>query len=410
MPSPSSIVKAALMAGSVASAASVQIEPRQMVTEKCADVHVFLAKGNNEPYPGRQGKLVDAICKGLNSCDYEDIQWRNMGNDEYCGAISEGTANGYAQIQAYNKRCPKSKLVVSGFSQGAHAVGDIFGGGGGSFFNGCQTKATPNIPFNTPAGQAVAAILTFGDVRHTANQPYNYMDGATQWGLFPRNAQQLSNAVNFAGVWRDYCAKGDPICAGGKIVDDHLNYFDLYSNEAAAFVHERLIAAGLGKDNGVTSSAAPVPSATTTKGPSFPSTVPHGNGTIPSSGSASSSTVLTITDTVGATVTIITTVCPNTQSYVPNPTAETKPPHLSVTVPYPLPEATVSTTINLSSIPTAIATGTIPPVNNGTIVVPPKTSSTGSVPIPPATGASAANVAKMGGVVAVAMAAAAALL
>lgn len=399
MPSPSSIVRAALVAGSVAQAASVQVEPRQMVTQNCADVHVFLAKGNNEPYPGRQGKLVEAICKGLNSCDYEDIQWRNMYEDEYCGAISEGTANGYAQILAYNKRCPKSKLVVSGFSQGAHAVGDIFGGGGGSFFNGCQSKATPNVPFNTPAGQAIAAILTFGDVRHTANQPYNYLDGATNWGLFPRNSQQLANAVNFAGVWRDYCAKGDPICAGGKITADHLNYFDLYSNEAAEFVHQRLAAAGLGSGNnnngnaGSSSTVTRRPSASVTAAP-FPSVVPHGNGT---------STVLTITDTVGATVTILTTVCPQTQSYVPNPTAETKPPHLSVTVSYPLPEATHPTTINLSSIP-SVPTGTIPAVN-GTIPPPKATSQ-----VPPPTGASAANVAKMGGVVAVAMAAAVALL
>jgi hypothetical protein len=39
---------AALMAG-VASAASIGVEPRQMVTKDCADVHMFLAKGNDEP-------------------------------------------------------------------------------------------------------------------------------------------------------------------------------------------------------------------------------------------------------------------------------------------------------------------------------------------------------------------------
>ncbi|KAH7323220.1 Alpha/Beta hydrolase protein, partial [Stachybotrys elegans] len=206
----------------------------------CSDVHIFLGKGNNEPYPGRQGKLVSAICNGLPSCDYEDIQMHNMLSDEYCGAVSEGTQHGYEQIVAYNKRCPNSKLVVTGFSQGAHVVGDIFGGGGGTFFQGCQTRATPNVPFNTPAGQAIAAIVTFGDVRHTANQPYNYLGGATKWGLFPRNSQQLANAIQYAGVWRDYCATEDPICAGGNVVDDHLNYFDLYSNEVADYVHQKL--------------------------------------------------------------------------------------------------------------------------------------------------------------------------
>lgn len=36
------------MAG-IASAAFIDVKPRQMVTKDCADVHMFLAKGNDEP-------------------------------------------------------------------------------------------------------------------------------------------------------------------------------------------------------------------------------------------------------------------------------------------------------------------------------------------------------------------------
>jgi acetylxylan esterase len=75
------------MAG-MASAASVDLQPRQMVTDNCADVHMFLARGNNEPYPGRQGKLVSSVCNGLKSCDYEDIQFHNPGAAPYCPAVS----------------------------------------------------------------------------------------------------------------------------------------------------------------------------------------------------------------------------------------------------------------------------------------------------------------------------------
>jgi acetylxylan esterase len=375
MPSPSSIARAALVAG-VASAASVDLKARQMVTSDCADVHVFLSRGNNEPYPGRQGKLVDAICQGLESCDYEDIQMHNALSDEYCGAISEGTANGVNQVIAYNERCPSSKLVVSGFSQGAHVVGDMFGGGGGTFFQDCQSVATPNLPFNTPAGQAIAAIVTFGDVRHTANQPYNYLDGATKWGLFPRNSQQLANAATFAGVWRDYCAGGDPICAGGDIVDEHLNYFDVYTPEVAEYVHQKLAAAGPAP---VPTKSASGPSSTMITAP-YPTATHGGNGT---------STVITVTNTAGATVTVITTVCPATMSYVPEPTEEVKPPHLTVTVEYPLPEATHSYTAPA----------------NGTAPAPTSTS----VP-PPSSAGSASYIAKMGGVFGAAVVAAAALL
>lgn len=48
MPSPILVFGAVLMAG-VISAASIDVEPRRIVANDCADVHLFLAKGNDEP-------------------------------------------------------------------------------------------------------------------------------------------------------------------------------------------------------------------------------------------------------------------------------------------------------------------------------------------------------------------------
>ena len=112
---------------------------------ECTTTHVFLAKGLNEPYPGRQGTLVNAICAGLESCDYEDIQFVNELTTPYCQSLEEGVENGKTQITAYNKRCPDSNLVVSGYSQGAQIVGDIIGGGGGNFFENCLQKTTVGL-------------------------------------------------------------------------------------------------------------------------------------------------------------------------------------------------------------------------------------------------------------------------
>lgn len=119
---------------------------------ECTSTHIFLAKGNNEPYPGRQGVLVNAICEGLSSCDYEDVQWTNSLESEYCGSLEEGTRNGQAQIIAYNKRCPDSNLVLSGYSQGAQVVGDIIGGGGGTFFQDCVQEANDGLDPNVAPG------------------------------------------------------------------------------------------------------------------------------------------------------------------------------------------------------------------------------------------------------------------
>jgi hypothetical protein len=165
----------------------------------CQDVHIFLGRGNNEPVPGRKGKIVDAICSGLGSCDFEDFAMDNTLESNYCTAVTQGADNGTAQITAYNKRCPDSTLVVSGYSQGGQVVGDILGGGG------CVQPDNSGLDPSTLPGSnsecltvpkrkihhaddcnPVAAALISANVRHTANQPYNVQVGAGDNGLYPR--------------------------------------------------------------------------------------------------------------------------------------------------------------------------------------------------------------------------------
>ncbi|KAK7408528.1 hypothetical protein QQX98_009288 [Neonectria punicea] len=222
----------------------------------CKDVHVFLARGNNEPYPGRQGKLITAICSGLSSCDYEDIKFYNPLESVYCDSVFEGARNGIDQITAYNKKCPDSKLVVSGYSQGAHVVGDILGGGGGTFFQGCVQGDNEGLdPKSRPANKIVAAMI-FGDTRHTANQPYNVLTGAGKDGLFPRTSEMLTNLAKYGDALHSYCVDTDPICAQGDVVETHLNYFDVFSDTVAEWVHERVKAAGGDESTSASASAS----------------------------------------------------------------------------------------------------------------------------------------------------------
>ncbi|KAJ4312322.1 hypothetical protein N0V84_009983 [Fusarium piperis] len=230
----------------------------------CKEVHVFLAKGNNEPYPGRQGKLAGAICSGLDSCDYEDIQFYNPLEAPYCGSVFEGAKNGIQQITAYNKRCPDSKLVVSGYSQGGHVVGDILGGGGGVFFEECVQAPNKGLdPKTRPANKIVAAMI-FGDTRHTANQPYNVLSGASKDGLFPRPSEQLANLAKYGSALRNYCVDTDPICAQGDVVETHLNYFDVFTNDVAKWVKQRVEAAEDDTESSSTTASTKTSAAITT--------------------------------------------------------------------------------------------------------------------------------------------------
>lgn len=118
----------------------------------CEDVHFFLARGNNEPYPGRQGDLVAATCDGLSSCGYEDLIYSALYTDLSCQTTYDGTLAGFSQLTAYAERCPDSKLILAGYSQGAQIVTDILGGGGGKSFNDCIQPSTPALDPKTSPG------------------------------------------------------------------------------------------------------------------------------------------------------------------------------------------------------------------------------------------------------------------
>lgn len=94
---------------------------------------------------------------------------------------------------------------------------------------------------------------------HTANQPYNVLDGADKQKN-PRSAEDLARLNRYSSVLRSYCAAGDPVCAGGSVVADHLNYFEKYTDDASSWVISKIN--GAAPVCGATSSATPTASAT----------------------------------------------------------------------------------------------------------------------------------------------------
>jgi len=191
----------------------------------CTDLHIFLGRGWNEAYPGRQQILYDATCNGLASCDYEDIRYDATNT----GSVESGRASGISQLQAYTQRCPNSRIALSGYSQGANVIADMLADSGLS-------------PSAAPANQICAALL-FGDPNHVPNQSYNVGGGAGFTGKWPRSQSSANSLNNFAGVLRSWCNVDDPVCAsnsgqdGGELA--HTNYFQVYTNEAASFIREK---------------------------------------------------------------------------------------------------------------------------------------------------------------------------
>ncbi|KAI0600473.1 hypothetical protein F4775DRAFT_590418 [Biscogniauxia sp. FL1348] len=94
--------------------------------DRCTDVHTFLTRCHNEP-----------------GCNFEDTVLNNALETECCSAVQAGHVAGCKQITAYHERFSDTKLVISGYSRGAHVFSDILGGSGISsspFFLGCNIK------------------------------------------------------------------------------------------------------------------------------------------------------------------------------------------------------------------------------------------------------------------------------
>lgn len=84
--------------------------------------------------------------------------------------------------------------------------------------------------------RTVAAVLVFGDTRHTAGQPYNVETGADKNSGFPRSGTDLDKMDTYASVLRSYCVDTDPVCAGGDDHLTHLDYFQKFTDDAASWV------------------------------------------------------------------------------------------------------------------------------------------------------------------------------
>jgi hypothetical protein len=127
------------------------------IPDDCSDIRVFSARGSDEPYPGRGGAMLGIMCQLFEatgvSCDYEDVVYpANISySGIYCQSANAGAYAGAGQMSGYIQRCPDSRIVMLGYSQGANVVEDILGGGGGYLF-GCQQDANPALSRSTAPG------------------------------------------------------------------------------------------------------------------------------------------------------------------------------------------------------------------------------------------------------------------
>ncbi|EJT76564.1 hypothetical protein GGTG_06482 [Gaeumannomyces tritici R3-111a-1] len=188
----------------------------------CKPFHIFVARGSDEPYPGRAHKLLARLCTDADAelhgdgCGYEDIVYpanpSSDGKDAWCLSATKGAEAEQRQMTDYAKKCPNSSLLLVGYSQGTAVVGDILGSTGGPIWE-CVQPERPGLKRAEVPGSKVAGVLMFGSIKRTANETYNVGGASHLDGVRAREGEHLEGLRQYANLTRDYCNAGDPIWA-----------------------------------------------------------------------------------------------------------------------------------------------------------------------------------------------------
>jgi acetylxylan esterase len=200
----------------------------------CADTHVITARGSTEaPGEGSTGALVTQIVTASDQTVSRAAVDYPATLTNYARSSAQGVSALTTQLTRQVRQCPDQKIVLAGFSQGAHVVLDVLGGGGGGVLGTTTPPISPSIASH------VAAVATFGDPRHVVNQPFD-LGTSTRNGLFPRSAAQLRTLAGFANRIQAFCDSGDTFCDRGLNVAVHSTYLNRHQNDAAAFVLDKI--------------------------------------------------------------------------------------------------------------------------------------------------------------------------
>jgi len=175
--------------------------------QPCPDVEAVFARGTGEP-PGVGGigdRFVDTLrsAVGAKSLDVYPVSYEASSDFsdrvQFAQSVVDGIRDAGGHIQATAANCPKTRIVLGGYSQGAAVAGFVTSA---SVPAGVPAEYVQFLPKPMPPEVAnhVAAVTLFG--KPSAEWLQNY--GAPAIVIGPLYAPKTL----------DLCAAGDTICDG----------------------------------------------------------------------------------------------------------------------------------------------------------------------------------------------------
>ena len=177
----------------------------------CPDAEVVFARGTGEPAgPGGTGQAFsDALTAQLPGKSINIYPVNYPSTTDYVNSARAGAADAVGHVQGTAANCPKTEIVLGGYSQGA-AVMDL-----------TSHQLSPQV------ANHVAAVALFG------NPESSYSKQLSDSQIPAINPSYSPRTI-------DICLPNDNICAEGGSIIAHLGYVPDATNQAATFVAQKL--------------------------------------------------------------------------------------------------------------------------------------------------------------------------
>ncbi|KAL8411651.1 hypothetical protein RB596_001068 [Gaeumannomyces avenae] len=193
-------------------------------------VHVIVARASEElPGPGIMGKVAEDVVSKIPGSDFVAVDYPAKLSD-YKASQKAGVVAMSALISDYTAACPEGKLVLMGYSQGAHVVADIVCGASEDTFDRASA-------ISDDKSSKIAAVVMMGDPSRNATAPFN-QGNATKDGVFPR--KDLAGCGATASRMVSYCSAGDMFCDSGNDLNVHVGYVNTQGAAATKFVLDQV--------------------------------------------------------------------------------------------------------------------------------------------------------------------------
>lgn len=196
--------------------------------EPCPDVELVFARGTFEP-PGVGGTgqaFVDSLRSRLGDKSLEVYPVEYPASLDFQTA-ADGVIDASNKVQAIAAQCPKTKIVLGGFSQGAAVAGYLTAD---SVPPGFQMPSGLTGPMPSAVADHVAAVALFG-------KPSS---GFLQ--VIANTAPPITVGHLYAGKTADVCIPDDPVCSPGGGDNNAHNMYpaDGLTDRAAEFVAQKV--------------------------------------------------------------------------------------------------------------------------------------------------------------------------